>query len=430
MKKRKANLPLIEVLVGSLLFHIILGVILGGYVIATAFNKKPAEFEPPPEIKKIQPQKLQYKIQMQQQQQKSSTPRQQRIQVESPVDIALPEIDVSIPNISANVAVGTGAGGGSGSGSGLGSGGLSLGKFEFEFMGIRAAGEKIMILISAERLMMDDAKGSYPAFRLIKEEVARIVGNIPTGYLYNVGYFLWGSMGFANPSLSNANEETEKYVLEWSDPINKDFQTIMQIPDSRALMVDMGPLGKQAAVHWVGAIITAMEMSPDTIFMMVPRFRRPQIEWTEEDKQKAWREAGFDEEDLRKWRATMAEARRLLAQRNAERRQKGEVESMITAKEIATKELNGTQPPTPGLFSNDQILETVEIAIEKYYTSKKLEPPSINIVIFAEKDWEKTQPELRDSKELFSEVIRLGRGGRIKIIEALDGIKSAINRTR
>lgn len=426
-KKRSANLPLIEVLTGSLIFHLVLGIILGSYVIAKTFVKEPFEPELPPKIEKLHPQKLKYVVETLNKQHKSPTFRPDPITVPKPDTVAIPDIQINTADYSPTVAVAPGSGAGTGSSIGSQTTGIPLGDLNLSIIGIPVSGQKIMILICADRQMMDDAKGSYPAYRLIKEEVARVVGKIPTGYLYNVGYFLWSSVGFANPMLESANPQTEAKILAWSDPINKTYETVMQIPNSQALSVDMGPLGKQAGTHWLGALIQAMKMTPDTIFIMVPRFQKIRQEWTEAQKREAWEAADFTEESLRLWRAKLAEARRLLAERNANRKANKETESMTRAHEIAVRELNAVPPPAPEHFTNEEILETIELAIEQYYTSKQLEPPSINVALFAEKDWEKTQPDMLYSKELFKEVIRLGRGGKIKVIEALEGIKSVVN---
>lgn len=429
-KKRKSNLPLVNILVASLVFHLAVGVIIGGVVISQAMKNKPDEFIPPPVIKKVQPQKLQYKQQMKQQQQKSATPRQKRIKVKAPTDISIPNIEVNVPDISADVAVGTGSGGSGGSGFGMAGGGnLTMGKFDFKFMGIRAAGQKIMIIVDASQKMVTDTRGSYPAYQLIKEEVARIMGKIPTGFLYNIGFYHHQSVSYPSPTLQPAGPGTEQKVLDWSDPVNKTIDLVGHVPnDGKVRMeADIEPMLDASDAKWLGAMIDSMSMSPDTIFIVTHEFGQYVETLSKEERIKRLREAGYTEEMEKDYNQKIAQAKKIIKQRNDARAAQGKVESTITAWEFAQKELGAKSPPDIyKKFSIDDIRETLKNAIQKYYIDKKLEPPSMNIVLFREKGQGRSYGGTKITMDSFQRVMSLGRGGKVKVIEALDGIKSVV----
>ncbi len=121
---------LIRVLLTSLAVHIVGLAIFGSFVVfRRAFDDEVA-FKPPPQVPRIEPKKLQYKMRLKQQQEKSSRPQiQPRLMSTRVSEIAMPEIKVelapvktrSLSNLSGmGQGIGTGFGSGSGSGSGFG----------------------------------------------------------------------------------------------------------------------------------------------------------------------------------------------------------------------------------------------------------------------------------------------------------------------
>lgn len=435
-KKRKTNLPLIQILTASLLFHIVLGIALGSYVLVVNFQKEEVLLEPPPQIQRIQPQKLQYKVQMQQQQQQSATPRQARIQVQAPTDISIPDISISLPNISANVAVGTGAGGASGMGLGTGGGGLELGKFSFEAFGIRASGEKIMVLVNADQqTMITDAKGSYPAYNVIKAEIASILGKIPTGFLYNIGFFNRGSTGYFSSTLAPAGPETEQKVLTWSDPINKTYEAARSghLPNTKQRDLKLfeehfQPIGAQARGGILGTLLDAMSMTPDTIFVITDGFEPYRPPDTPEERARRWERAGYTEQMLKDWQDANQRARQHIEAENAKRKASGKVESMVQPWTIAAQ-WGFKAPPANETYDHREIVDTVNAGIEYYYKQNNMEAPSINIVLFTEKGKnEKSDKRTGETVEKFKDIIRLGRSGRIKVVEGLAGVESVTGR--
>jgi len=108
-KRRKVNLPLIEVIVISLVLHVGLLLLLGGLTIYTAMLPQAADLEAPPEPEQVEPERLERQVRMEQQQQRSTRPRQQ-IAVTNPSQLNLPTLDMDMPVMDMQVAVG-GSGG-------------------------------------------------------------------------------------------------------------------------------------------------------------------------------------------------------------------------------------------------------------------------------------------------------------------------------
>ena len=57
---------------------------------------------------------------------------------------------------------------------------------EIKFMGFKAKAERIIFIIDASRNMLVDAKGGLNSFKIIKEKVYELIGNLPAGSLFNV----------------------------------------------------------------------------------------------------------------------------------------------------------------------------------------------------------------------------------------------------
>ena len=140
-KKKNYNLPLVNVLVISLLLHVVAGLVVGSVVIARSFTEEEKEFKPPPKITKVEPKKIQYKQDVKKQQKDSAPPRPDPIQVPTPDNLSVPDISVDISGTSPNVEVGQGTGAGSGLGDGFEQ---SMSDFEMTDFGANQAAEGLL----------------------------------------------------------------------------------------------------------------------------------------------------------------------------------------------------------------------------------------------------------------------------------------------
>lgn len=427
-KKGKANMPLIEVLVGSLILHLVAGILLGGLVIYQMSAPPEPEFEPPPEIEVVEPQKLEYKVKMKQQQKNSAKPRQQRIQVQTITDIPVPNIDIDVPAVDSKVAVGTGTGGGTGTGMGDG-GGLGLGQTAVNFFGIKSGGEKVYFVVDASKFMLTDSKGGYPAYSLIKSEIARLTGKMPPGALFNAVMYSGANVYKFSPQLAAATANTEKDVKKWIDPINVSASSAGQISSNYTPeKTDFTPMGPEAR-NWIKGMQSAMEDGADTIFLLVSEWN-----WHGRDIEgealKDWlkNEKGWDDKDEEKWLEDMKEAEAWLAEENKNRRASGKPERVVVWIGDIVQELGGKVKPAPN-YTVQEIIMQLENMIDYYYTDKGKQKPSIYVVLYVgQGELESLEQQTNRNFEQFKQVTRVGRGGRIKILEGMAELKNVTQR--
>ena len=155
--KKNYNLPLVNVLVISLLLHVVAGLVVGSVVIARSFTEEEKEFKPPPKITKVEPKKIQYKQDVKKQQKDSAPPRPDPIQVPTPDNLSVPDISVDISGTSPNVEVGQGTGAGSGLGNGFEQ---SMSDFEMTAFGATGEAEGLLRGVLIDLKQTDDEERS------------------------------------------------------------------------------------------------------------------------------------------------------------------------------------------------------------------------------------------------------------------------------
>ncbi|MEM8549533.1 MAG: hypothetical protein AAGF10_01975 [Verrucomicrobiota bacterium] len=183
-RKRKLNLPLIEVVGISLILHVVALFVLGSYTLYTVLIDTDPELEAPPLAEKIEPQKLQHQVQLQKQQRKSQR-QQQQIDIKQVAQMDLPEFDMNMPMVQSRVAVNTGAGAG-GLGSGFEGGGIDLTKSAIDLLGVRDSGENVAIVLDTARSMLEQERGDVRGYNRVKQEIAAVIADLKPGTLFNI----------------------------------------------------------------------------------------------------------------------------------------------------------------------------------------------------------------------------------------------------
>ncbi|MEI2671025.1 MAG: hypothetical protein V9G13_07825 [Marmoricola sp.] len=54
------------------------------------------------------------------------------------------------------------------------------------FFGIKSKGRRVAFLIDAERYMLTDPRGGYPAYEIVKNEIAGMIGKLGLDTFFNV----------------------------------------------------------------------------------------------------------------------------------------------------------------------------------------------------------------------------------------------------
>ena len=217
-KKRKINPLLLKVIFISVAIDLLAALILGSITIYKFVVPSEAQFEEPPVVEQEEPPppvKVQIKPQQPKQQQA------QRLTMRPVANIAVANVDVNLPNMEQNFTVSTGLGG-MGGGSLLGGtrGNIGMGLSDVSVFGLKSRAERILFVIDANRQMITDKKGGLNSYKIIKDEITDMVGNLSAGTLFNVMLQDRTKMMLFKPQLVSAGSEVHQQLIQWINPIN------------------------------------------------------------------------------------------------------------------------------------------------------------------------------------------------------------------
>jgi len=216
-KKKPPNKIFWTIAVGILVVHLIGLAVFGGIVLFAPGQPDGDPFEEPPRAETIDPVQIEFKRTLQEKQQKSQRPKQ-KLQVRTVNNLAMPDLDIQVPNLSGNANIGrVGGGFGDLGGSALGVGDISISLFD-----IKAKGEKFIFAVDVRSELLADAKGGIPTYDVIKEDILGVIDELPSGVLFNVILFDRARLEAWRPTLQPATESNKKSVAEWFEPVNKD----------------------------------------------------------------------------------------------------------------------------------------------------------------------------------------------------------------
>lgn len=421
-RRRKLNLPLIEVIVVSLLVHVVGLLVLGGITIWTALQPEEPELEAPPVMEQPQ-EKLQQRVRLERQQKKSSRPRA-KIAVKNISQINLPNLDVNLPTVGMQVAVG-GAGAGTGLGRGFGSGGIDFTKSAVDFFGIKDEGENVAFILDTARSMVEKRRGDVAGYDRVKEEIGQMIMNMNPGTLFNI-YAFDDNIETFRPrpvAASAANRSAaNKWISQFWEFQNGKFTKQGAVgfdnaPDMTGLPIrrqklarsgqlnspdatfDIVPLPPERAVVGEGssrvdlAILAAAEGGADTIFMITDGTPMVMRAITQDDlrnyrKQYAdyWRKAEGDPGYI-KWQEEMKAFHKKIEAIQEERRRKG-LPPEIREGGYIRKPPN---PPKdigwpPGFWfpmKEDQLFDMIAKRVRDIYRSQSGDMPPLHVVGYA-----------------------------------------------
>lgn len=448
-RKRKLNPMLFNVLLISGGLHVVALLVLGGITVVKFVIPDEAKFEEPPEMVEEEP-PPDVKVEIK----PKAAPQQQamrNLSMQQVGNIAVSAVDVALPSMEESFTVSAGLGGMGGGGGLLGNtqGSIGIGMSDVSVFGLKTRAERILFVIDANRQMVTDKKGGLNSYRVIKDEITDMVGNLSAGTLFNVMIVDRRKGKIFKPQLVPAGQEVHQQLIEWMRPINADArnpglegvrgaarETIQALPDEPV----------HQAIKWSGqrgnetAFITqvALEQNIDAIFMIFGYhrgFERVRRQPTERESAE-WERTTSS----RKYQNQLAEYRKELpamrkrvnekiARINEKRKERGQpprvVDNRHGIRSIA-KELNlewETDHPgfqTPYFLEQRAVERYFNSLIEEIYESKDQTPPSLNVMLFLAGDEEMRgswEDQLDDYVDFF--------GGDYRIIRGLDEIKSS-----
>ncbi|TVP77904.1 MAG: hypothetical protein EA353_09550 [Puniceicoccaceae bacterium] len=452
-QKRKMNSMLLNVLLISGGIHVLALFVLGSITVYRYIIPTEAQFEAPPEVAEEKPPpdvKVEIRQQPPQQQQ-----AMQNLSMRQVGNIAVSAVDVNLPDMQESFTVSAGLGG-VGGGSLLGGtrGNIGIGMSDVSVFGLRTRAERILFVIDTNREMVTDAKGGLNSYKIIKDEITDMVGNLSTGTLFNVMLVDRRNHKLFRPRLVPAGQEVQQQLVQWLNPINANARNPGLEGDpgaSRASITALADEDIHKDIDWSGhrgnetAFITqvAMEQNVDAIFFITgyhrgfEQVRRLLTEREEADWQRTISRRSYQDQlaahELE--RAQMQERiNKRLAEINAERRSRGQPPRVLNQRHgiySNANELNlnwNTEHP-----GNRPVYHRSTRDVERYfrnlvsvlYTDKGGERPSVNVVLFLAGD-----EEMRDvwERQLRS-YVQFFRGNH-RIIRGLDEIRSARSSAR
>lgn len=428
-RKRRVNLPLIEVFLISLAVHAMVLFVLGGITIYRSYVTEAVDFAPPPPEPSPPSQQQEVQLRLDQQQRQTRQPRRV-IQARRVGDMNMPAVDVRLPNLDSRVVMTIG-GGRTSVTTDLGRGGIGFEGTTVDFIGIRAKGERIVFIIDTSRYMMEDQKGGMRAYEIIKEEMVDIVKNLGPATLFNVILYEYRARVTAfRPELVAATPTHKEAFVRWIEPLNADFSNLgARIGDVYELQAPFPPIGDEIQFEW-RAFHAAMEMQVDTVFFVGgswnERMMRPYPE--DYDREAYRRSQGWDEEKQKAWEAAVQRARDWLDRENAERAKRG-MEPMVVQfiHTVVRNNLNDSTPAPPDrpreYWELDDLMSHFRRLAIQLYPGEANRPPSFNLILFRGKD----EGWTREQENQVRGFVQRNRGTH-RVLEGLEAIETVTGR--
>jgi hypothetical protein len=284
---RKARSTMFWVILISVAVHVIAGLALGSYSIYKYTRPPEAIFESPPPAVKVPPQNVEYRVQMQQMQRESQRPQNQvATQVDQLLNQQVQNVAQNVtslanPALAGTPVVSSGARGGGriGGGSGIG-----FGVSAVNFFGIQKSGERVVFIVDAGASMVEPERGDFPGYDRVKAELVGMVDGLSPGTFFNVIVFQRGVDVYRN-ELVVATNENKQGVAAWIGPYWRLRGVEIERRGTfrnnyRPNMTDEWPSdGGSSRLDL--ALVAAMEMQADLIFMITDGTPSIQKGWTE-----------------------------------------------------------------------------------------------------------------------------------------------------
>lgn len=439
---------LIKVILFSAGFHVILGVILGGITIVSYILPDEAQFEEPSAIVEEEP-PVEVKVQIRPQQ-----PRQEQVQnlTMRPVgNIAVANIDVDLPSMDQSFTVSAGLGGIGGSGLLGGTRGtIGMGMSDVSVFGLNTRAERILFIIDTNRRMVTDEKGGLNSYRVIKDEVSDMVGNLSAGTLFNIMLQDHRRIKLFKPQLVPAGAEVHQELIKWIEAVNADAAKpgLEGVAGSvRPKLTTFQDDEMQKSVSWGhGANDTAfmtqvaLEQSADAIFMITgyhrgfgnvvaPPSEKQLSDWEKYKSGKEYQEqlAAYHQEEPEMRQRVANELAKINAKRAKDglpprvlRNHANDVRGNARELELDWKHSHPGGGPGHTDIEPRHVEEYFKQVMETRYLNREQQPPSLNVVLFLAGDEayeERWQDELKSYVRFFR--------GKSRIIRGEDEIKSA-----
>jgi hypothetical protein len=370
-----------QVIVGTLLLHVAAILLIGPVVVYSYFFRRETVFVPAPEVQRtIEPRKLEYKVHVKETQRRSGRPRvQPRLTADRVSELSLPDIkldpapvrDREIPRVANFASVGIG----SGMGDGRGNEGVSLGDSAVNFFGVRARGERIFILVDVSTSMIEDVRGGYPGFNLVRDEITRLVNGLSPGSRFNVVAFASSYDQFKD-NMVLASADNKRAAIDWLRKYNNPGGQLETRTPNTELAVEIdsykvGQADKGGTTRQDLALAAAMAQGADAIFLVTDGQPRLMRHLTEEEWD-AWKAKYWTPSEVARVEQARAAELKKLEDENKRRARKGL--PPIVDVEYGIAALRWPEMP------RESLIDYIDALQKKLYLNEKKKPARIYVV--------------------------------------------------
>lgn len=301
------------------------------------------------------------------------------------------------------------------------------GTVQVNFFGIKSKGRRIAFLIEAERYMLTDPKGGIPAYQIVKEEIASMIGKFGVSTAFNVLMFDHFHLSAFSEKLVPGTTANVNAMKDWLYPVNQEFEKIglaaTKYPALKTTQ-EIEPVRNRLLQGYMLAIQYALESDVDTVFIITSGWRHMARYETKEELAAYLKEMRWTEKNEKEWQEAVAQATAWLKEENDKRKAKGVPQRVIRSiGEIVNElNLNVRHKPGPNIDADErekQILNAMRII----YSSQGKTKPQINFVLFVGKD-EKNIP----MEEHFDNIASRARGGKVRVLQGMAALKNVTGR--
>jgi hypothetical protein len=270
-------------------------------------------------------------VHVQETQKRSGRPQvQPRLTADRLSEMSLPDLKIEVApiknqNIPRMVNFSS-AGIGSGMGDGQGNEGVSLGQSSVNFFGVRARGERVFILVDVSSSMLEDVRGGFAGFNLVRDELSRLIKGLSPGTYFNVGAFA-NSYDQFKDAMVLASDDNKKTAIAWLGRYNNPGGKLeTHTPNTeQAVEVETFKVGrgdKGGTTRQDLGFSAAMAQGADSIFMITdgqPRLMRElnDEEWAD------WKKKYWTDAEMKRIEQARETERKALEEENKKRARRG-----------------------------------------------------------------------------------------------------------
>lgn len=295
------------------------------------------------------------------------------------------------------------------------------------FFGIKSKGRRVAFLIDAERYMLTDPRGGYPAYEIVKGEIASMIGKLGLETFFNVILYEGRNISAFSEKLLPATAANKAKISDWLYPVNREFTKLglqaigYPIHQPNA---EVEPVKNNYLSGYLRAIQYALETDVDAVFVVSSGYRSMEVPRTPEERAKILKQLRWTDKDDQAWRDAIKKGQDWLNKENAARRTQGVPERVIVNIGEVWRDMGFRPPRSPpgGIqITAEEREDQIKNAIRLYYQSKDKPKPQINFVIFIGKDQdEKTVPRL----DHFENIAQRARNGKVRVLQGLAALKN------